>query len=317
VTDVLRIGVAVATPLSLLGLIAALSYYFYSRHLKSEEKKLEALPLEQRARLADQRLSRYGIDGANLTRDEKTRLILEEMDKRYRFARLCTIIFAVVFVICFGLASSAFILTGRSAEHRSNEADNVLNDQLEAMKARERTRDATLELLIIQIKELDAREPRPGLKELLDDLKKKVEGLKSRERVTNETLGAVIAKVQRFDRQQATPELTQFLVTWHREIDRSDEATSRALLDPSLSEEDKRTLLIMSILKGLDRDVEEQVRLVNSIKESSSTPGAPSINVETMKLKRLIDKRSHMFDVLHKEIDEYNQRAKDIIDSIP
>ena len=71
VTDVLRLGVAVATPLSLLGLIAALSYYFYSRHLKSEEKKLEALPLEQRARLADQRLSRYGIDGANLTRDER------------------------------------------------------------------------------------------------------------------------------------------------------------------------------------------------------------------------------------------------------
>ena len=269
-TDVLRIGVAVATPLSLLGLIAALSYYFYSRHLKSEEKKLEALPLEQRARLADQRLSRYGIDGANLTRDEKTRLILEEMDKRYRFARLCTIIFAVVFVICFGLASSAFILAARSAEHRSSEADDVLNDQLKAMKARERTRDAMLELLI---KELDAREPRPGLKELLDDLKEKVEGLKIRERVTNEKLGAVIAKVQTLDRQQATPELTQFLVNWHREIDRSDEATSRALLDPSLSEEDKRTLLIMSILKGLDRDVEEQVRLVNSIQESFFNSG--------------------------------------------
>jgi len=238
------------------------------------------------------------------------------MDKRYRFARLCTIIFAVVFVICFGLASSAFILAARSAEHRASAADDVLNDQLEAMKARERTRDAMLELLIVQVKELDAREPRPGLKELLDDLKEKVEGLKIRERVTNEKLGAVIAKVQTLDRQQATPELTQFLVNWHREIDRSDEATSRALLDPSLSEEDKRALLIMSILKGLDRDVEEQVRLVNSIRESSSTSGAPSIDVETMKLKRLIDKRSQMFDVLRKEIDEYNQRAKDIIDSI-
>lgn len=105
--DVLRIAATIATPVSLLGLLAALGYYAYSRRLKHEEKKLEALPAEERAQVVDQRLSRYGIDGANLTRDDKARLILDEMEKRYKFARLCTILFAVVFVACFALASVA------------------------------------------------------------------------------------------------------------------------------------------------------------------------------------------------------------------
>ena len=41
-----------------------------------------------------------------------------------------------------------------------------------------------------------------------------------------------------------------------------------------------------------------------------------SIDVETMKLKRLIDKRSQMFDMLRQIIDKYNQTAKGIIDSM-
>ncbi len=43
---------------------------------------------------------------------------------------------------------------------------------------------------------------------------------------------------------------------------------------------------------------------------------APSIDVETMKLKRMIDKRSQMFDMLRQIIDKYNQTAKSMIDSI-
>jgi hypothetical protein len=108
-TDILRIGAAVTTPIGLLGLIAALGYYFYSQHLKHEEKKLEALPPAERAHIADQRLSRYGIDGSNLTRDNKNRLIFEEMEKRYKLARLYAFLLAVVFVICFGPASITFI----------------------------------------------------------------------------------------------------------------------------------------------------------------------------------------------------------------
>ncbi len=44
--------------------------------------------------------------------------------------------------------------------------------------------------------------------------------------------------------------------------------------------------------------------------------GAPSIDVETMKLKRLIDKRGQMFDMLRQIIDKYNETAKNIIQSI-
>jgi hypothetical protein len=108
-TEILRIGATVATPLGLLGLIAALGYYVYSRRLKHEEKQLKALPPAERAHIADQRLSRYGIDGSNLTRDHKNQLILNEMEKRYRLARLYAFLFAVVFIICFGFASITFI----------------------------------------------------------------------------------------------------------------------------------------------------------------------------------------------------------------
>src|SRR5262245_28228305 len=145
--DVLRIAATVATPLSLLGLLAALGYYIYSRRLKHEEKSLGTLPLEERVRIVDQRLSRYGIDGSNFTRAHKALLILDEMEKRYRFARLCTILFAVVFVLCFGIASLAFIWTPRPDDQHPNRIEN-LQDQLADLKARAKTSDAMLESLI-------------------------------------------------------------------------------------------------------------------------------------------------------------------------
>ena len=43
---------------------------------------------------------------------------------------------------------------------------------------------------------------------------------------------------------------------------------------------------------------------------------SPSVDVETMKLKRMIDKRSQMFDILRSIIDKYNETAKNIITSI-
>src|SRR5688572_7321258 len=121
--------------------------------------------------------------------------------------------------------------------------------------------------------------------------------------------------------------------------------TANVLSDPSLTVEDKVTLLIMLIMKKMDRDIERQAQYINSIQQqqSSRQPGgggagagafgfgaggpfagpggdagnnSPSIDVETMKLKRLIDKRSQMFDMLRQIIDKYNQTAKGIIDSI-
>lgn len=44
--------------------------------------------------------------------------------------------------------------------------------------------------------------------------------------------------------------------------------------------------------------------------------GSPSIDVETMKLKRMIDKRSQMFDVLGKIIEKYDQTARSVMQNM-
>lgn len=114
--------------------------------------------------------------------------------------------------------------------------------------------------------------------------------------------------------------------------------TASLLADPSLTVEDKVTLLIMLIMKKMDKDIERQAQYINSIQQQQSSRGgkggkfgmgasgpfggandgnnSPSIDVETMKLKRMIDKRSQMFDMLRQIIDKYNETAKGIIQSI-
>lgn len=93
----------ISTSLSLAGLIAALAYYAYSRRLRSREKLAELLPPGSREKHLDDQLTRYGIDGTNLTREQKNGLISAEMDRRYRLARLYVLLGAVVFVTCFAL----------------------------------------------------------------------------------------------------------------------------------------------------------------------------------------------------------------------
>jgi len=126
------------------------------------------------------------------------------------------------------------------------------------------------------------------------------------------------------------------------------------LNDPSLTVEDKVTLMLMLIMKKMDKDIERQAQYINSIQQQQgnrqkkgNTLGkvgtvaggalggpmgakvgggvggkmggggnSPSIDVETMKLKRMIDKRSQMFDMLRQIIDKYNETAKGIIQSI-
>ena len=43
---------------------------------------------------------------------------------------------------------------------------------------------------------------------------------------------------------------------------------------------------------------------------------AQTIDTEVLKLKRLVDKRGQLFDIMRQIIDKYNQTAKSIIDSI-
>ena len=73
------------------------------------------------------------------------------------------------------------------------------------------------------------------------------------------------------------------------------------MADRSLTTEDKLTLLTMTIMKKMDKDIERQEQY---------------INVETIKLKGFIDQRSQMFDMLRQIIDKYNLTAKGIIDTI-
>jgi len=109
--------------------------------------------------------------------------------------------------------------------------------------------------------------------------------------------------------------------------------TSAVLNDPSLTVEDKVTLMIMLIMKQMDKEIERQAQAIDQLQKQQNKQGGggggkggkggggggggdKSIDVETMKLKRLIDKRSQMFDMLRQIIDKYNQTAKGIIDSI-
>ena len=118
----------------------------------------------------------------------------------------------------------------------------------------------------------------------------------------------------------------------NRSVGRSHDSASAVLNDPALTVEDKVTLMIMLIMKKMDKDIERQAQYINGLQQQQGggggVPGAgtsgsgaggdssPSIDVETMKLKRLIDKRSQMFDMLRQIIDKYNETAKNIIQSI-
>jgi hypothetical protein len=123
-SEILRIAANVGTPLALLGLVAALAYFVYTRRLKYEKEKLEALPPDERATRTDEYLTRYGIDGKNLRIEDKVALIREEMEKRHKRSFAYVIIAAVVFTVCFGLAVLAFVLRQSQANPQPQPNDN-------------------------------------------------------------------------------------------------------------------------------------------------------------------------------------------------
>jgi len=111
--------------------------------------------------------------------------------------------------------------------------------------------------------------------------------------------------------------------------------------DGALTVEDKVTLMLMMIMKKMDQDILAQGNRINALQQQQgggaaggggrnemgisgsgdatggqAGAGAPSIDVETMKLKRLIDKRSQMFDMLRQIVDKYNETAKNVSQSI-
>ena len=113
-SQVLQVAAGVATPLALLGLIAALAFYAYSRRLKHQEKSLDSLPPNERATAIDRYLSRYKLGGEDLPKADRVRLITQEMEKNYRLVRFLATLSAVVFVICFVTAVAAYAVKERS-----------------------------------------------------------------------------------------------------------------------------------------------------------------------------------------------------------
>jgi len=87
-----------------------------------------------------------------------------------------------------------------------------------------------------------------------------------------------------------------------RQLPSTDPEIEMILSDPTLG------------LKKLDDDIADQSRRVQVLANARSDDA--SIDGETMKLKRLIDKRSQRFDILRQIIDKYNETARGIIDSM-
>lgn len=86
-----------------------------------------------------------------------------------------------------------------------------------------------------------------------------------------------------------------------------------------LSAEDMVTLEVMVIMKRLDTDIQRQGNILSASREfnrMSLLATGSSVDLEMMKLKRMIDQRGQMFDMLRQIIDRDNERAKNIIQSI-
>jgi|GEM_PF-6111023 len=119
--EILRIVSNVGTPMALLAVVIALAYYTYCRWLQYAQKKLELLPQDQRAKAVDNYLTRYNIDGSNFTREERVRLIREEMQKRHRLALFALVSAAVLFASCFGAAVWAYVSYPSREQTKSTE----------------------------------------------------------------------------------------------------------------------------------------------------------------------------------------------------
>lgn len=127
--EFIKIAASVTAPLSFLGLVVALGYLVYIQRLKHKEKQLENLPANTRARLVDEYLTRYGIDGKDLRPHARLALIRAELEQRHRrsleYVRYAT----VAFVICFGIAAVSYLVHGSTPEDPNAflDADGTIN----------------------------------------------------------------------------------------------------------------------------------------------------------------------------------------------
>lgn len=117
----------------------------------------------------------------------------------------------------------------------------------------------------------------------------------------------------RFSQADANPNQVALVRKLYRKYGFTDAQAEEIFSNSSLSDEEKVTSAIESLITSIVQDNANQANQANKV---ASLDNAPSIDIETMKLKRQIDKRSQMFDMLRQIIDKYNETAKGIIDSI-
>jgi methyl-accepting chemotaxis protein len=86
---------------------------------------------------------------------------------------------------------------------------------------------------------------------------------------------------------------------------------NKLLQDVNMSIEDKFVLFLMLMMKKLDADIQAQTS-----KATSNAGGAPSIDVETQKLQRMVQKRAQMFDMMSKIMDQYSTQAKNMVQNL-
>jgi hypothetical protein len=130
---------------------------------------------------------------------------------------------------------------------------------------------------------------------------------------------------------------------------------SSVMNDPSLSVEDKIMLCLMLICKKMDNDIENQMQYINAIQNQQANRqkkgqalgaigtiaggiiggpvgagvggslggkaggggnSAPSVDIETKKLERMITKRAQMFEMLSNIMKKYDETAKNTIQQI-
>lgn len=130
---------------------------------------------------------------------------------------------------------------------------------------------------------------------------------------------------------------------------------NQVMNDPSLSVEDKIMLCLMLIMKKMDQDIENQMQYINQLQNQQANRqkkgkalgaigtlaggliggpvgagiggklggaaggggnSAPSVDIETKKLERMITKRAQMFEMLSNIMKKYDETAKNTIQQI-
>ena len=100
----------------------------------------------------------------------------------------------------------------------------------------------------------------------------------------------------------------------------ADGGASSILGAGNLSVEDALILLLFLILQQLDKEIANQVRVVEGLQNQNAgnaqAAGNSSIDMETMALSRMTEKRGNMFDTINNIMDNYDATAKSGASSI-